>query len=145
MAKCKPVVINRQLYTMTLNGKAGELTLYGQIVENRPWWAEEDDQFIVLKDFIQDLDSLHGLSTLSIHLNSVGGDAYSSIAIHNRLRELQKEGTEVTCYVDGVAMSGGSLIMCACDTVKVNPSSIVMIHDGWLFLWDQEIQKDNFR
>ena len=137
MAKCKPVVINRQLYTMTLNGKAGELTLYGQIVENRPWWAEEDDQFIVLKDFIQDLDSLHGLSTLSIHLNSVGGDAYSSIAIHNRLRELQKEGTEVTCYVDGVAMSGGSLIMCACDTVKVNPSSIVMIHDCWLFLWDQ--------
>jgi ATP-dependent protease ClpP protease subunit len=122
---------------MTLNGKAGELTLYGQIVENRPWWAEEDDQFIVLKDFIQDLDSLHGLNTLNIHLNSVGGDAYSSIAIHNRLRELQKEGTQVTCYVDGVAMSGGSLIMCACDTVKVNPSSIVMIHDCWLFLWDQ--------
>ena len=137
MAKCKPVVINRALYTMSVNGKAGELTLYGQIVENRPWWAEDDDQFIVLKDFIADLNSLRGLETLNIHLNSVGGDAYSSIAIHNRLRELQNSGVEIICYVDGVAMSGGSLIMCACDTVKVNPSSIVMIHDCWLFLWDQ--------
>lgn len=133
----KPVVINRQFYTMTVNGSTGELTLYGQIVENRPWWAEDDDQFIVLKDFIEDLNSLRGLSTLNIHLNSVGGDAYSSIAIHNRLRELQNGGVTVTCYVDGVAMSGGSLIMCACDTVKVNPSSIVMIHDCWLWMWDQ--------
>lgn len=32
-------------------------------------------------------------------------------------------------------MSGGSLIMCACDTVRVNPSSLVMIHKCWTFLW----------
>lgn len=32
-------------------------------------------------------------------------------------------------------MSGGSLIMCACDTVKVNPSSLVMIHKCWSFIW----------
>ena len=30
---------------------------------------------------------------------------------------------------------GGSIIMCACDTVKVNPSSIIMIHKCWQFLW----------
>lgn len=32
-------------------------------------------------------------------------------------------------------MSGGSLIMCACDTVRANPSSLIMIHKCWTFLW----------
>lgn len=137
MAKHNPVVIKRKCYMMTVNGKTAELTMYGQIVESRPWWAEEDDQFITLTDFLKDLDSLKGAEIINIHLNSIGGDAYSSIAIHNRLRELQNAGVEITCFVDGVAMSGGSLIMCACDTVKVNPSSIVMIHDCWTWILDQ--------
>ena len=34
-------------------------------------------------------------------------------------------------------MSGGSLIMCACDHVKVNPSSLILIHDCWSFAWDR--------
>ena len=55
--------------------------------------------------------------------------------IHNRLRELARDGAKLTCIVDGVAMSGGSLIMCACDTVKVNPSSLIMIHKCWGFFW----------
>ena len=42
---------------------------------------------------------------------------------------------EITCIVDGVAMSGGSLIMCACDTVEVNPSSLIMIHNAWSYFW----------
>jgi len=32
-------------------------------------------------------------------------------------------------------MSGGSLIMCACDTVRVNPSSLIMIHKCWSYIW----------
>ncbi len=68
-------------------------------------------------------------------MNSLGGDAGVSILIHNRLRELSNNGTEITCIVDGVAMSGGSLIMCACDKVRVNPSSLIMIHKCWGFLF----------
>ncbi len=64
----------------------------------------------------------------------MGGDAGVSILIHNRLRELAAKGTKLVCIVDGVAMSGGSLIMCACDTVRVNPSSLVMIHKCWSFV-----------
>ena len=58
-----------------------------------------------------------------------------SILIHNRLRDMAAKGTALTCIVDGVAMSGGSLIMCACDTVQVNPSSLIMIHKCWSFLF----------
>ncbi|MGN1370197.1 MAG: head maturation protease, ClpP-related [Aristaeellaceae bacterium] len=130
-------VLNRPCYTLaTVDGKNAELTMYGQIVEAQPrdWWGDPiDGQFIILSEFLTDLDSIKGCENLTIHLNSVGGDAYSSIAIHNRLREL---AANKVCIVDGVAMSGGSLIMCACDTVKVNPSSIVMIHDCWTYVWD---------
>ena len=68
-------------------------------------------------------------------MNSKGGDAGTSIMIHNRLRDLANNGTKLVCIVDAMAMSGGSLIMCACDTVKVNPSSLIMIHKCWSLLF----------
>ena len=37
-------------------------------------------------------------------------------------------GTQITCTVDGVAMSAGSHIMCAADTVKASEGSLIMIH-----------------
>ena len=131
-------ILKRPYYTLALTeGKDAELTMYGEIVESQPidWWTGEPikGQFIILQDFINDLETLKDAETLTIHLNSLGGDAFSATTIHNRLRELS---AKKTCIVDGVAMSGGSLIMCACDTVKVNPSSIIMIHDCWTFIFD---------
>jgi len=126
--------ILRDCYDVKVFGRAAEITMYGPIVESRPWWAEEDELFIVLKEFVDDLNNLKDVTDLTIRMNSVGGDAYSSITIYNRLRELSKKGMNITCVVDGVAMSGGSLIMCAADKVKVNPSSIVMIHDCWEYV-----------
>lgn len=129
-------VLNRKFYTLaTVNGTSAELTLYGEIVETQPkdWWGDPiDGEFIILSDFLKDLDTIKDVEELTIHLNSVGGDAFSAISIHNRIREMK---ARKTCIVDGVAMSGGSHIMCACDTVKVNPSSIVMIHDCLSCLW----------
>lgn len=135
----EPDVLTRPCYTMAVrDGKTAEITMYGEIVESQPkdWWTGEpvDGNFIVLKEFMADLETIAGCDEITIRLNSVGGDAFSAMAIHNRLRELK---AEKTCIVDGVAMSGGSLIMCACDRVQVNPSSIVMIHDCWTFVWDR--------
>lgn len=139
MPKSKPVVLKRPCYTLAVvDGTDAELTLYGEIVETQPtdWWGDPiNGQFIILSDFLKDLDEIKNCSKLTIHINSIGGDAYASISIHNRLRELANGGMSITCVVDGVAMSGGSLIMCAADTVKVNPSSIVMIHDCWSCVW----------
>jgi len=139
MAKGKKTVINRAAYTMAItDGKHAEMTLYGDIVEARPvvWWTGEEvaGDFIIQSEFLADLETIKDCDDLTIHLNSCGGDAFVAIAIHNRLRELP---ATKTCIVDGAAMSGGSLIMCACDKVKVNPSSIILIHDCWSFAYDQ--------
>ena len=85
--------------------------------------------------FLDDLEQIAKCKSITIRMNSYGGDAGVSNTIHNRLRELARNGAELICVVDGVAMSGGSLIMCACDTVRVNPSSLIMIHKCWSYIW----------
>lgn len=130
--------INRPFYTMaTIEGNKAEITLYGEIVEQRPtdFWGEPiEGEFILGSEFLEDLKQVEHCSEITIRMNSKGGDAGTSIMIHNRLRELAGKGTKLVCIVDAMAMSGGSLIMCACDTVKVNPSSLIMIHKCWSLL-----------
>ena len=133
------VNIRRNVYAMaSTDGQSAEITMYGDIYEKRPtdWDGNPvEGLFVLLSDFLKDLDQISGCKEITIRMNSYGGDAGVSNTIHNRLRELARDGAKLTCIVDGVAMSGGSLIMCACDTVKVNPSSLIMIHKCWTFLF----------
>lgn len=134
------VNIKRDYYAMaSVDGDNAEIIMYGDIVEKQPmdWWTEKpvEGQYIVESDFLKDLNSVAACKTITIRMDSLGGDAGVSILIHNRLRELAAKGTKLICIVDGVAMSGGSLIMCACDTVRVNPSSLVMIHKCWTLIY----------
>lgn len=140
MNKPTDINIRRNFYTMaTVNNDSAIVTMYGDIVEQQPtdWWTGEpiEGQYIVQNEFLEDLKQIEKCSDITIRMNSCGGDAGVSVLIHNRLRELANNGTKLTCIVDGVAMSGGSLIMCACDNVKVNPSSLIMIHKCWSFLF----------
>lgn len=136
----KAINITRPFYTMaTTDGTNAEITMYGEIVEERPWdWWEDkpvEGNFIIGSEFLEDLKEIEGCSAVTIRMNSGGGDAGVSLMIHNRLRELAAKGVKLTCIVDGIAMSGGSIIMCACDTVKVNAASLVMIHKCWSIVW----------
>ena len=139
--KARPaaVDIRRAVYAMAMtDGQSAEITMYGDIYEQRPtdlYGNPVEGEFVLLSDFMEDLEQIASCKDITIRMNSYGGDAGVSITIHNRLRELARGGATLTCIVDGVAMSGGSLIMCACDTVKVNPSSLVMIHKCWTFLF----------
>ncbi len=133
------VNIKKPVYAMaSVDGQSAEITMYGDIYETRPtdWEGNPvEGTFILLSEFLEDLNQISGCKDITIRMNSYGGDAGVSNTIHNRLRELSRGGAKLTCIVDGVAMSGGSLIMCACDVVKVNPSSLIMIHKCWAFLW----------
>lgn len=64
---------------------------------------------------------------ITIELNSPGGDWYSGIAIHDRIKASK---CPITVHVSGMAMSMGSVIMQAGDTRLITPGSTVMIHDG---------------
>ena len=112
-----------------------EIILYGDIVNEQPtdWFGDPiEGQFIVLSQFLEDFKQVESSKHLTVRIHSAGGNAYAALVIHNKLKSM---AGDVTVIVEGVAMSGGSLIMCAGDTVKVYPGSLVMIHKCWAFLF----------
>lgn len=131
------VSIRRDCYTMAMTeGLDAEIQFYGEIVKTRPvdWWTGEPipGNFIMLDEFLEDLKAIEGAKTLLMRIDSIGGDSEVSIVIHNRLRELP---AKKTARVDGVAMSGGTHITCAADTVQVRTSTQFMVHKCWSYLW----------
>lgn len=112
-----------------------EVTMYGEVVDTRPvdFWTGEpvSGNYIMLDEFLRDLDGLKTKNNITIHLNSVGGDMYAGIAIYNRLRALPGNITTVN---DGLAASAGSLIFMAGSTRQVNAGSNLMIHQAAAFL-----------
>ncbi len=133
-AKYDGYAINAQTET----GSA-ELTFYGDVVSSRPYdyslGKPSKEKFIVQDEILADLEKISKCKSLNIRLNSCGGSCNTAIVIHNKLRELSRSGMEITCTVDGVAMSAGSHIMCAADKVKASEGSLIMIHKaaGMLF------------
>lgn len=113
------------------------ITLYGDIVSEKPrdFWTGEaiDGQYICPEDFAAALETIKDKKTINIKINSVGGDVYTGIAIHNALKALK--GTK-NVIVEGVAMSAASVIAMAGDSVKMYPGSIMMIHGVSAYLFD---------
>lgn len=123
-----------QCYDLKKDGESAEITLYGNVVKSRPleWDGESihksEQNFIVEKEFLDDINALEKCRKLNLRVNSLGGDVHVALNIYHRLCELADNGTEVNCSVDGVAMSAGSIIICAANHVIVNESSLIMIH-----------------
>lgn len=121
------------------DGENAEITMYGEVVETHPthWYTGEKlkGDYIAQDEFLQNLNSLAGARSLTIRMNSLGGDSLVGMVIHNRLRELSAKGTKLVCIVDGAAMSAASVIMSACSEVRINPASLVMIHRCWGYMW----------
>lgn len=107
----------------------GEITLYGEVVSSQPidWWTGEalPGLYISPEGFLEDLEAVKGKGKITVKLNSVGGDLYTGIAIHNAIKGLTGSKTVI---VEGIAASAASVIMCAGDDIQVYPGSLVMIH-----------------
>ena len=136
----QPVNIKRDFYDMASEDfNTVEITMYGDIVQEWPrdWWTDEPipGNWIALDTFMEDFERISSYKNIIIRMNTYGGDCTAAFVIHNRLRELSRDGANLTCIIDGVSMSAGTVIMSACDTVKVNPASLIMLHKCWSFLF----------
>lgn len=99
-----------------------EIYLHGPIRNPLPDETEED--VINLKKVRKELDEITA-SKIIVHINSTGGDLFQSVAIHNLL---VAKNAEIIGVNDGVAASGGSLILMAADIIKFYKNSSIMIH-----------------
>ena len=120
-----------------------EVEMYGQVVESRPtdWWTGEPVKglFIVLEEFLNDLDAYKEKEDITFRINSVGGDLFAGIAICNRISELK--GNTVT-IVDGLAASAASIILQGGKIRKAFAGSQVMVHGASVFMYGSYNQQD---
>jgi ATP-dependent Clp endopeptidase proteolytic subunit ClpP len=81
---------------------------------------------ITANDFIRDITAIKATS-ITLRINSPGGDVFDGIAIYNAIR---RHKAEVTAYVDGLAASAASFIAMAADRLIMSPHSQLMIHEA---------------
>lgn len=129
----------------SVSADEGEIVLYGDVMSAQPvdWWTGEPQPglYITPEGFMEDLAQVKDKGRITVKLNSVGGDLYTGIAIHNAIKALPGD---VTVIVEGIAASAASVIMCAGDTVQVYPGSLVMIHEPACVMYDY-VQIDDLK
>ncbi|HEY1028395.1 MAG TPA: head maturation protease, ClpP-related [Pseudomonas sp.] len=103
-------------------GKPIEVYIYGEI----GFWG------VTSGDFIRDLKEIDdGVSDVLVHFDTVGGDLFDGIAIHNTLRAL---GERCIGQIDGACFSAGSVAVCGAHKVRMADNAMFMIHNPWTFM-----------
>ncbi len=120
-----------------VDGDTAEITMYGDVLSQQPidWWTGEPEpgQYITPEGFAEDLAQIKNKKVINIKINSLGGDVYTALAIHNALKALPGQKNVI---VEGIAASAASVIAMAGDTIKIYPGSIMMIHGVTVFAYD---------
>lgn len=103
-------------------GKPIEVYIYGEI----GFWG------VTSGDFIRDLKEIDdGVSEVLVHFDTIGGDLFDGIAIHNALRAL---GERCTGQIDGACFSAGSVAVCGAHKVRMADNAMFMIHNPWTYM-----------
>lgn len=102
---------------------AAEVYIYSDIGES--WWGDG----VTAKKIADELKALAaGVTDITVHINSYGGDVFDGLAIY---RQLVDHKAKVTTHVDGIAASAASVIAMAGDEIHVANGGQIMIHDAW--------------
>lgn len=115
-----------------------EVNMYGEVVSEQPtdWWTGKpiDGLFIVLADFLNDMEKIKNKKNVTFHINSPGGEVFAGVAIYNRMKEFTGN---VTTIVDGLCASAASIIMQGAKpgNRKVCNGSLTMIHGASSFMF----------
>jgi ATP-dependent protease ClpP protease subunit len=118
-------VQDKTWYAVQASGEAVERVIevfvYGEIGA----WG------ITANQFVQDLRAMDdGVSEVIAAFNSVGGDLFDGLAMHNALRRL---GARCTGRIDALAASAASVAVCGAHKVVIAESAILMIHNPWTY------------
>ena len=104
-----------------------ELEIYDDIGEETDFWTGEKTGISAssITDFLRQHESVN---TINVHINSFGGYVFEGITIHNVLKG---SGKKINVIIDGIAASIASVIAMAGDSIKMYPTSQMMIHNCW--------------
>lgn len=127
-------VQDKTWYAVHASGEASERVIevfvYGEI----GGWG------ITANQFVQDLRAMDdGVSPVVAAFNSIGGDLFDGLAMHNALSRL---GERCTGRIDALAASAASVAVCGAHRVVIASNAMLMIHNPWTYAAGDA---DNFR
>ncbi|QHD01029.1 Clp protease ClpP [Pseudomonas sp. S04] len=118
-------VQDKSWYAVQASGEAEQRTIevfvYGEI----GYWGVTANQFVL---DLQTMDD--GVSPVIVAFNSIGGDLFDGLAIHNALSRL---GERCTGRVDALAASAASVAVCGAHRVVIAANAMLMIHNPWTY------------
>ncbi len=127
-ARTTQPVQDQQWYTIKAaaeaegDAKVIEVYVYGEIGA----WG------ITANQFIQDLKAVDdGDSPVVVAFNTIGGDLFEGLAIHNALARL---GERCTGRIDALAASAGSVAVCGAHRVIMASNAMLMIHNPYTWV-----------
>jgi ATP-dependent Clp protease protease subunit len=100
-----------------------EMCINGQI--GKSWW---DDSGTSSKEFRDALNAIPNGKQIKVRINSEGGSIQDGLDIYNAIKARRND---VTCCVDGYALSIASIIALAGGKTVSPKSSVWMIHEPW--------------
>lgn len=110
------------------------ISIYGSI----GGWMNNQDQHILSE--IEYVAAFYPESTIRLTLNTEGGDVGKALTLYNALKGC---GIPITCYLLGYVFSAGTIIACAADRVVATRSTIYMIHESGVVLYNGRYNKEN--
>jgi ATP-dependent protease ClpP protease subunit len=118
-------VADKSWYTFQASGEAEqrsiEIFVYGEIGA----WG------VTANQFVQDLRAMDdGVSPVIVAFNSIGGDLFDGLAIHNALSRM---GERCTGRIDALAASAASVAVCGAHRVVIAANAMLMIHNPYTF------------
>ena len=113
--------MKRKFWNWVRNEDGGGRTLYldGEI-SDETWYGDE----VTPELFRRELEA--GQGSITVWINSPGGDVFAAAQIYNMLMEYKGD---VTVWVDALAASAASVIALAGTTVQMSPVAMMMIHN----------------
>lgn len=102
-------------------GGAGKLDIFGHIGED--WWAEDPEENTA-KRISEKLEALKECESVTVRINSLGGDVDTALAVHAMLKECKNVTTEAV----GMVASAATIIFMAGSTRKINKSALFLVH-----------------
>lgn len=101
------------------DGDEAEILIYDNIGQNM--FGEGTSA----EEFVQEIQGIES-STLNVRINSVGGQVFEGLAIHNAL---SRHPARVVTHVDGIAASIASVVALAGDEVRMAENAFMMVHN----------------
>lgn len=118
-------VSTKSWYFLQASGEVEQRTIEVYVYGEIGGWG------ITANKFVQDLRALDdGVSPVVVAFNSVGGDLFDGLAMHNALSRL---GERCTGRVDALAASAASVAVCGAHRVVIAANAMLMIHNPWTY------------